>query len=86
MPRPDLQQHLAAGHQELVAQLERFGEIVGGHPRDVSRTAMGPGAGGVRGACRGVLLRTGSPEAAALVAHIDALLDRDDEVSPGSQR
>ena len=37
-------------------------------------------------ACRDVLLRTGTPGAAALVAHIDALLDLDDEVSPGSQR
>ena len=37
-------------------------------------------------ACRDVLLRTGTTGAAALVAHIDALLDLDDEVSPGSQR
>ena len=37
-------------------------------------------------ACREVLLGVGSREAAALVAHIDALLDLDDEVSPGSQR
>ncbi len=37
-------------------------------------------------ACREVLLRVGTTEAAALVAHIDALLDLDDEASPGSQR
>ncbi len=37
-------------------------------------------------ACRDVLLRTGTPGAAALVAYIDELLDLDDEVSPGSQR
>ena len=37
-------------------------------------------------ACRDVLLGVGTPEAAALVAHIDALLDLDDEASPGSQR
>ena len=37
-------------------------------------------------ACREVLLRVGTPGAAALVAHIDALLDLDDEASPGSQR
>jgi hypothetical protein len=37
-------------------------------------------------ACREVLLRVGTVEAAALVAHIDALLDLDDEASPGSQR
>jgi hypothetical protein len=37
-------------------------------------------------ACRQVLLGMGSREAAALVAHIDALLDIDDEASPGSQR
>jgi hypothetical protein len=37
-------------------------------------------------ACRQLLLGTGSREAAALVAHIDALLDLDDEASPGSQR
>ncbi len=37
-------------------------------------------------ACREVLLGVGTPEAAALVAHIDALLDLDDEASPGSQR
>ena len=36
--------------------------------------------------CRDVLLTVGAPEAAALVAHIDALLDLDDEASPGSQR
>ena len=36
-------------------------------------------------ACRNVLLGVGSTAAAALVAHIDALLDLDDEVSPGSQ-
>jgi len=35
-------------------------------------------------ACRDVLLGIGSKEAAALVAHIDALLDLDDDVSPGS--
>jgi hypothetical protein len=37
-------------------------------------------------ACRDALLGVGTPEAAALVAHIDALLDLDDEASPGSQR
>ncbi len=37
-------------------------------------------------ACRDLLLRVGTPGAAALVAHIDALLDLDDEASPGSQR
>jgi hypothetical protein len=37
-------------------------------------------------ACREVLLRVSTPGAAALVAHIDALLDLDDDVSPGSQR
>ncbi len=37
-------------------------------------------------ACRQVLLTMGTTEAAALVAHIDALLDLDDEASPGSQR
>jgi len=37
-------------------------------------------------ACREALLGVGSREAAALVAHIDALLDLDDEASPGSQR
>jgi hypothetical protein len=37
-------------------------------------------------ACRQVLLQMGTREAAALVAHIDALLDIDDEASPGSQR
>jgi hypothetical protein len=35
-------------------------------------------------ACRDVLLRVSTPGAAALVAHIDALLDLDDDVSPGS--
>jgi hypothetical protein len=37
-------------------------------------------------ACREVLLGVGTREASALVAHIDALLDLDDEASPGSQR
>jgi hypothetical protein len=37
-------------------------------------------------ACRSLLLGVGTKDAAALVAHIDALLDLDDEVSPGSQR
>ncbi len=37
-------------------------------------------------ACREVLLGVGTPGSAALVAHIDALLDLDDEASPGSQR
>jgi hypothetical protein len=37
-------------------------------------------------ACREVLLTVGTREAAALVAHIDALLDLDDEVSPDSQK
>jgi hypothetical protein len=37
-------------------------------------------------ACREALLGVGTPGAAALVAHIDALLDLDDEASPGSQR
>ena len=37
-------------------------------------------------ACREVLLTMGTREAAALVAHIDHLLDLDDEVSPGSQK
>jgi hypothetical protein len=37
-------------------------------------------------ACRQLLLGIGTREAAALVAHIDALLDLDDEVSPGSRR
>ena len=37
-------------------------------------------------ACRQVLLKIGTTEASALVAHIDALLDLDDEASPGSQR
>ena len=35
--------------------------------------------------CREVLLSVGSREAAALVAHIDALLDLHDEMSPGSR-
>jgi hypothetical protein len=37
-------------------------------------------------ACRDALLGVGTPQASALVAHIDALLDLDDEASPGSQR
>lgn len=37
-------------------------------------------------ACREVLLGVGTPGAAALVAHIDALLDLDDDASPGSRR
>ena len=37
-------------------------------------------------ACREVLLGVGTRQASALVAHIDALLDLDDEASPGSQR
>jgi hypothetical protein len=37
-------------------------------------------------ACRQLLLGIGTREAAALVAHIDALLDLDDEASPGSRR
>ena len=37
-------------------------------------------------ACRQLLLGIGTREAAALVGHIDALLDLDDEVSLGSQR
>jgi hypothetical protein len=37
-------------------------------------------------ACREVLLGVGTPEASALIGHIDALLDLDDERSPGSQR
>jgi hypothetical protein len=37
-------------------------------------------------ACREVLLGVGTRQAAALVAHIDSLLDLDDEASPGSQR
>ena len=37
-------------------------------------------------ACRDVLLGVGTKEAAALIAHIDALLDLDDEMTPGSQR
>jgi hypothetical protein len=35
-------------------------------------------------ACRDVLLGVGTRHAAALVAHIDALLDLDDEFSTGS--
>jgi hypothetical protein len=35
-------------------------------------------------ACREILLGVGTRHAAALVAHIDSLLDLDDEVSPGS--
>ena len=34
-------------------------------------------------ACREVLLTVGTRPASALVAHIDALLDLDDEASPG---
>ena len=37
-------------------------------------------------ACREVLLGVGTREAAALIAHIDARLDLDDERTPGSQR
>jgi hypothetical protein len=37
-------------------------------------------------ACREVLLGVGTRAASALVAHIDTLLDLDDEASPGSQR
>jgi hypothetical protein len=37
-------------------------------------------------ACRELLLRVGTPDAAALVGYIDELLDLDDEASPGSQR
>jgi hypothetical protein len=37
-------------------------------------------------ACREVLLGVGTSEAAALIAHIDVLLDLDDERSPGSHR
>jgi hypothetical protein len=37
-------------------------------------------------ACREVLLGVGTRAASALVAHIDVLLDLDDEASPGSQR
>jgi hypothetical protein len=37
-------------------------------------------------ACRQLLLGIGTREAAALVAHIDALLDLDDDASPGSRR
>ena len=36
--------------------------------------------------CREVLLGVGTREAAALIAHIDSLLDLDDERTPGSQR
>ena len=35
-------------------------------------------------ACREVLLGVGTREAAALIAHIDALLDPDDARTPGS--
>ena len=37
-------------------------------------------------ACRELLLGVGTSEAAALIAHIDSLLDLDDERTPGSQR
>jgi hypothetical protein len=37
-------------------------------------------------ACRQLLIGMGTREAAALVAHIDALLDLDDDASPGSRR
>jgi hypothetical protein len=37
-------------------------------------------------ACREVLLGVGTRAASALIGHIDALLDLDDERSPGSQR
>jgi hypothetical protein len=37
-------------------------------------------------ACRQLLLKIGTREAAALVAHIDFLLDLDDDASPGSRR
>ena len=37
-------------------------------------------------ACREVLLGVGTREAATLIDHIDALLDLDDERTPGSQR
>jgi hypothetical protein len=37
-------------------------------------------------ACRELLLGVGTREAAALVAHIDALLDLDDEASSSSLR
>jgi hypothetical protein len=37
-------------------------------------------------ACREVLLGVGTRQAAALVAHIDALLDLDDDLSPGAGR
>jgi hypothetical protein len=36
-------------------------------------------------ACRQLLLKIGTREAAALVAHIDVLLDLDDDASPGSR-
>ena len=32
-------------------------------------------------ACRALLVTVGTPEAAALVAHIDALLDLDDDIT-----
>jgi hypothetical protein len=35
-------------------------------------------------ACRDELLKVGTRSASALVAHIDALLDLDDELTPGS--
>jgi len=37
-------------------------------------------------ACREILLGVGTRHSASLVASIDALLDLDDEASPGSQR
>ena len=37
-------------------------------------------------ACREVLLQVGTRQSSSLVAAIDALLDLDDEASPGSQR
>jgi hypothetical protein len=37
-------------------------------------------------ACRDELLGVATPGASALVAHIDALLDLDDGVTPGSVR
>jgi len=37
-------------------------------------------------ACRDELLKVGTRTASALVAHIDALLDLDDELTPGSDR
>ena len=36
-------------------------------------------------ACREVLLQVGTRQSSSLVAAIDALLDLDDEASPGSQ-